>query len=762
MRIDPAKLCTVTAAFVILTCDHAMSQVSDSPSIGGLETVTVTARKRNENEQAVPIALTAISGSQLEDRNITQIQQLRFQAPSLSVTVGNPRITNFAIRGLGNNQAADGLSASVGLYMDGVYLDRQGMANFDLLDIDQVEVLRGPQGTLFGKNTTAGAVSFSTLAPEFKYQLDGTIKLGDYGFNQSQIRVTGPITDTLAFRISVYATNRNGYVDDIYDGRNLLSLHRQGARAQLLYRPGNDFSWRVIGEYGREKDSAGAAVLYSKGPSASPNPSFLAYDSWAGNLGINPVFNPVGLVNDQNGHQQQTELEYAATSLLEWRLGELTLNSITGWRYWSFEPHNDPDWTYADVLRDTGTTNRVRQFSQELRLTSPTNQALEYALGVYYFWRNLTGDTLLQYGSQYSAGLGAAGNPALNNGSSHLNANLSNNSYALFFQGTWHMDPQWNFTAGLRGTYELAEGTISRAAFSGGSGTPPPTVAPYSGSISTSNLTPSALATLDYHPDDNLMVYGTVSYSAKAGGFNPAVPSTVSGIVLPISTLKVNPERIVNFELGSKGELMDRRLKLNLSAYWAEVYDYQAATLMQFSTGALQLLLTNVGAVRSRGFEAETVFLPVDHFRLDASLAYNEASYRSFPNAPAVQGSSGFTQNLSGRPVVQSPKWGVSLGVSYDQNIATNMDGYARGEVGFKSGYFGYNDDSSYSHVGGATVADVRVGLTYRNFDVSAWVQNIGDARLFYNVLPVQTGSAGYAAFVAEPRTFGVTLRIST
>jgi iron complex outermembrane recepter protein len=737
----------------------AQSDVQVADNSGGLETIVVTARKRAENVQDVPIAVTAVSGADLEASGTSQIQQLQFQSPGLVVDTPNPRQTSFAIRGLGNNPAADGLSASVGLYIDGVYLDRPGMGNFDMMDLDHVEVLRGPQGTLFGKNTTAGAVSFTTKAPDFDFSAKGEVNLGDYGLNSYQVSVTGPISDTLAYRVTAYDTNRDGYLKDITTGQDLLSLHRQGMRGQLLWKPGENLSWRLIGEIGHENDSASSTVLYALGPSTSANPRFVPYTTWAANLGVPVLADPGALVSSQNGFQQQVERQYSATSLIDWNLGDLTIDSVTGWRRWSFVPHNDFDWSSADVIRNMGASDYDQQFSQELRVSSPLGGSFDYVAGGYYFWRGLKDDSIAHYGADYARGLGAFGTPSLNNGTTHTYGNLSNNSYALFGQGTWHFDPQWDLTIGARETYELAKGVITRTPFTGGTGTPPPTVAPYSGEISNANWTPSALATLSYKPWEEMLAYATLSYGAKAGGFNPTVPQTTTGVIQPIDTLKVRPEKAVDYELGIKDDLLDNRLILNLDAYWTDVFGYQANTTLPNVTGALQSVIANVGAVRSRGFEGELSALPFDGLRLNASLAYNDAIYRSFAAAPAVQGSLAPTQNLSGRPVVQSPKWTTNLSATYTQPVSDELAGYFSADLGFKSSYFGYIDDSPYSRVGGYAIVNLRAGATFDKYDLSVWVRNVGDAHYYYQVITAATGSGGYVAIPAESRMTGITLK---
>jgi iron complex outermembrane receptor protein len=729
---------------------------------GGIEQVTVTARFRKENQQDVPIALTALGGAQLDQLGTTQIQQLQFLAPNLEINVPNPRQTSFSIRGIGNNPAADGLSQSVGLYIDGVYLDRPGMAAFDLLDVAQIEVLRGPQGTLFGRNTTGGALSVTTAIPTFDFTAKAEASAGDYELQQYQATVSGPIADDLAFRVSGYDTFRGGYVKDAYTGGADEGLDRQGLRAQLLYQPTGALSWRLIFEAGHEDDTAGGAVLYSKGPSASANPKFVSYDQWAANLGITPVFDPNGLENDQNEQQRLIERQYAGTSILDWTVDGYTLTSITGYRHWSFRPQNDFDWTYADVIRNNGAADFEQQVSQELRLASPSGGEFDYVAGLYYLARYLDNHSYTDYGSQYAQGLGALGNPALDDGQTNTYGRISTFNYAAYAQGTWHIDPLWDLTVGGRETYELTQGSVERTAFAGGTGKPPVSVAPFSGAIKVGKATPSGLLTLSYKPVENYLLYATASYGAKAGGFNsPTVPQANTGAFLPMSTLVVKPEKAVNFEIGTKTSWFDDRLTANVDLYWTDIYGYQANTVHNLGSGGLQSVITNVGSVRSRGAEAELTARPLEGLELNASVGFTDAFYHSFTNAPAVQGSTATTQNLTGRPVLQAPRWTLSAGATYTTHLTDSIDGYLGADVGYKSSYFGYIDDSPYSLIKGFAVVNGRVGTVFADghYDLSAWIRNAADVHYVNLLYPAATGSGGYFGWPAEPRTFGVTLK---
>ncbi|WP_409457396.1 TonB-dependent receptor, partial [Pseudomonas sp.] len=247
----------------------AEEPVSTTPAVeqeAKLGTVTVNARRREETAQSVPTPISVLSSETLETQRIYRVQDLQQLVPSTNVAYVHARQSSISIRGLGNNPASDGLEGSVGIYLDNVYLGRPGMAVFDLLDVDQLEVLRGPQGTLFGKNTTAGVLNITTRKPTFHPEGSIQQSIGEDGYLQTQGSYSGPITETLAGRISAYHTEDDGYVKNIHNGDELNGGKRQGFRTQLLFKPSETFNLRWIGEYNEEDSNNGILSLYSTGP----------------------------------------------------------------------------------------------------------------------------------------------------------------------------------------------------------------------------------------------------------------------------------------------------------------------------------------------------------------------------------------------------------------------------------------------------------------------------------------------------------------
>jgi iron complex outermembrane receptor protein len=301
--------------------------------------------------------------------------------------------------------------------------------------------------------------------------------------------------------------------------------------------------------------------------------------------------------------------------------------------------------------------------------------------------------------------------------------------------------------------------SITRSAFAGGSGPPPPNLVAYNGNISTHEWTPSALLSLDYDVGNSVLIYGISSYGAKAGGFNPTVPSFGNGTFQPVETLKVKPERTIDFELGVKSELLDDHVILNLNGYWDLIIDYQTSAVQIIANSERKVIVSNVGSVGSQGIEADLTARILPGIQFTSSLSYNDAHYVRFINGPPVEGSTALTQDLSHHPLPLAPAWAFFAGMRYTRSLALGISGFIEGELALKSGYYGYIDDSVYSRVSGTSIEDLQLGLTIDYADIALWVKNISDERTFAPVFPAATGAGGYLAFPGDSRTFGLTLR---
>jgi len=414
---------TVTSAF---SAENTQSQPPiESVSNDQLESVVVSARRREEDVQSVPIPIAVLSGDALEHSGQFRLEELNQHLPSTNVQFGNPRQTSIAVRGLGNNPANDALESSTGVYLDNVYLGRPGMANLDLIDIDQVALLRGPQGTLFGKNTTAGVLNVQTRLPTFTPEFNVETSAGEDGYYQVRGAASGAlIGDTLAGRISVARSHKDGFIDDIYDGRKLNGYDRDGVRGQLLYKPTDTFSLRVIGDFNREDSDCCASVLYNPGPNNGA--VYLgAMERIGASVVVDPNLSKVTLDAPQNMSVNQGGGSVEAN----WELGDYTLTSISAYRSWRFIPTNDADGTNLDAITNAGQAVDDQQWSQELRLASPGDGAVNYVVGLYYFNQDQSNETYTYYGSDAGK---YTGRPAFDNATSKVSQRLGTDSIAAF------------------------------------------------------------------------------------------------------------------------------------------------------------------------------------------------------------------------------------------------------------------------------------------------------------------------------------------
>ncbi|MHC6227968.1 TonB-dependent receptor [Pseudomonas sp. X10] len=742
--------------------DEVVSAAPAAEQEAKLGTVTVNARRREETSQSVPTPISVLNSETLETQRIYRVQDLQQLVPSTNVAYVHARQSSISIRGLGNNPASDGLEGSVGVYLDNVYLGRPGMAVFDLLDVEQLEVLRGPQGTLFGKNTTAGVLNITTRKPTFHTEGSIQSSLGEDGYWQTQGSFSGPLTDTLAGRISAYRTEDDGYVKNVYNGDDLNGGKRQGFRTQLLFQPSDTFNLRWIGEYNEEDSNNGILSLYSTGPTIN---GVNRYESLAAAAGATLVSGKDRKVNF-DADQQVTVFQGGTSVEANWTLpNDFTLTSITAYRWWDFTPRND-DGLNVPASYNAGVSVRDKQYSQEIRLASPTGGAFDYVLGAYYFKQDLDNHSFNYYGPQADI-WNATPDGALANVASLGDGHIETDSYALFAQGTWHVTDKLDFTAGIRGTYEEKSAWVERDAPVGGAPVSGAAAAARegragaydSGDLNQYSFSPSGLLSLSYRFNPNVLGYASLSHGEKSGGINLTVGAAPR---LGTDSLLVGTERINNAELGVKSTLLDNRLLLNANLFWAEVHGYQANVYDQVNRVQY---LANAGSVRSRGLEFEATALPVRGLTLNFNGSWNDVRYTDYDDAPCPPEVSlanpAATCDLSGHQVVGASKYIANLNAQYKWQLTDRVEPYVTASYAFRSRAVGTIDDSDYGQIPSYALVNLSGGVRLDQgdgvLDLSLWVKNAGDKTYFTSLW--NSANGGYAGVLGTPRTVGATAR---
>ena len=744
--------------------------------------IIVSARRRDESAQDVPIALSVVGSETLEatgNYTLAQVQQI---VPSLQVFSFNPRNTNINIRGLGSNVSLtnDGLENGVGFYVDGVYYGRVGQTQFDLVDLAQIEVLRGPQGTLFGKNTTSGAINITSRRPSFDPEFAGEASVGNYGYYQLRASASGGLVDELvAVRLSGAVTGRRGFLYNTVQKARAQDYSNWSVRGQLLITPTPDFEVRIIGDFSRQKQNHVLNVFadyfgtYANG-AAIPN-NFAERAARFPEYAF-PAIVPFARLGEADGHYQSNMDGYGVSAEVDWDVGPAKLTSITSYRGWKWNPANDGDSTALPVVTLAEQSNRQRQFSQEFRLASDSDGPLDYVVGAYYFWQIIRGYGKTGYGSAAPAWFipavpAAAAQAALVGFEAHSTSDPSTKSLAFFGQLDWKINDRLSLTTGLRYTRERKAGSFHQFWAAGiDPETLPDTLAAAviairgnfnpvtSRSTSFADNSLSGLVTLAWKVTDDALIYASYARGNKSGGLNLTnLPADVE--------LDVAPETVDNYEIGVKSQLWGRAITLNAAAYWTRIRDYQTAIFERVSDSISRQYIANIPGVRSRGFEADLSVAPAERASFYASLAYADTEYLSYPNAPQApeRQNEGGLQDLTGEKLPGVPKFTYTVGGDISALLGRlggrDLAVYGHADYSHRSSFNTSSSNSAYADVPAFGIANARIGLRTEDglLDLSLWARNLFDKKYFQTLSPGATGLV--TALIGEPRTLGLTLR---
>jgi iron complex outermembrane receptor protein len=648
-----------------------------------LDEITVTARRREENLQTVPIAVSVVQGDVLDSAGTVNTQSLAQLVPSLYYNSANPRNTAYTIRGLGSNTlsvsaANDGIEPGVGFYVDGVYHGRPATAAFDFTDIERIEVLRGPQGTLFGKNTTGGAISIVSRAPTFAPEMNAEVSYGDSQFMQAKTSVSGGLTEHVAARLSAQVTKRDGFVTNVATGRKVNNQNNIALRGQLLFEPSDDLRLRLIADvsdldadcctqsYLRVGTSLrGAARQFAGLAAALPQHGFPAY--------VPPSTNVFDRLTDIDAPLHVNTQDGGVSLNADWNLGAATLTSITAWRYWDWDVANDRDYIGVPIQLVQRIPSRQNQYSEEVRVASNGGGPLDYVAGLYFYTQTINGNPTSVYGPAAAYWListttfAAADRPDnLADGyGQYGDSHFTMKSYAAFGELNYHITSQLTGTLGLRYTYEDKKGDYSTYVKGGlpFSTLPDPVTCttitnttvlngrdnaklslfrPQCYSVKDSGGNVSGRANLAWQFTDEVMSYFTYARGYKAGGFNMSglqlTGGTGAGANQPaLNTALIGDEKNNTFELGLKSTLLGGRATANLAAYKTIVNNFQAniATPVTANNAApLRTFPANIPEVQVQGVEADVAAQLFAGFRARASLAYSDGKYTDYPAGP--------------------------------------------------------------------------------------------------------------------------------
>lgn len=783
--------CLLAGLPVTAFADEAAGSEGASAADG---TIIVTARRRAEDVQEVPAAITVVGGDTLERTYTVNLNQVTQLVPTLNYSSPNPRNTAFTIRGLGSSvvaisQANDGLEPGVGFYVDQVYHARPATAAFDFTDIDQIEVLRGPQGTVFGKNTTAGAIHITSKKPSFTFGAEGEVSYGEQNFLQAKAAITGPIVPgLLAFRLSGAITRRDGVLTNVRTGSLQNNLHNDAIRGQLLFTPAENFSLRVIGDWSNFKNECCTQVFVRVAPTLKPAAQQYAQLA-AGAPGgpyTPPSTNPYDRLVDIDAPLGVDTNEGGVSGIADWNLGPATVTSVTAWRFWNWDAANDRDYTGLPIQITQHIPSRQDQFSQELRIASNAPGKLEYVAGLYYFHQKIVGHPISIYGPLATYWLlpasGTRTSALLNGYQTDGFTDFRTSSYAVFGEVTWRPLPRLAITGGIRYTYEEKDGFYNVRTF-GGQATAVGSALyndqqsilraqTYEAHIGDGSA--SGRVNVAYDVTDDVMAYASYARGQKSGGINmsglPVYPAGVPGHANgdPIlDTVSVRPEKNTTWEVGLKTRLFDRAVSFNINAFYTEVRDFQANVVDNAAVIALRSYLANIPRVTVKGIEFDAAARIGSHFTLRASGAFSDGKYADYANGPCpieLTGSSTTSCNLTGKAMPGLPRWAGTIGGEYTAPISSsgflNGEAFLRADATAKTKIFGDATGSAYTVIDGYTVVNASLGFrAAAGWEVAVFARNLFNTDYLQNVT-VQAGNSGLIVGTpSDPRTIGITLR---
>ena len=745
--------------------------------------ILVTARRRVEDVQAVPAAISVVDGDLIERSYTVNTAQLSLLVPSLNYSSANPRNTASTIRGLGSSvvavsQANDGLEPGVGFYVDQVYQARPATAAFDFVDIDRIEIMRGPQGTLFGKNATAGAIHIITRAPSFDWQTQGEVSYGEDNFFQARAAISGPIiADRLAFRVSGLTTRRDGVLQNVTTGRDQNNLNNQAVRGQLLLQASDALSLKLTADW-RNFDSECCTQVYLR-VGTSLRPAARQFPALAAGIGYTPPsFDAYDRLTDIDARLAVDTNEGGVSLVAEWDLGHATITSVTAWRFWNWNAANDRDYTSLKIQLQQGIPSQQDQISQELRMASNGDGALGYVWGLYFFRQVITGRPISIYGPIAAYWLigPTTGSPPVAVPANLLDGygqdgatRFAADSYAAFGEVNWKATNRLTLTGGLRYTIENKVGSYSTFVFGG-----LPTTVPAMVNAKLSVLRPQTYDARDdsgdlsgrgnasYQLADGAFAYASYARGFKSGGIN------MSGLPLNaqnqpvLATAVVRPERNTAWEVGVKTDVFDRRLRVNLAAYHTEVRDFQATLVDSTQTVALRGYLSNIPRVTVKGFEADAVAAPFAGLQLRASVAYADGRYADYPKGPCpleLQGTATTACDLTGGRLSGLPRWSTTLGGDYALPLGPAGELFVHADSSWRSSQFGDPTLSKFTLIDGFNVTNAAIGFhAAQGWTVTLFARNLFNSNYIQN-LTTQAGSSGLILGApSDPRVIGATL----
>nr|WP_315174098.1 TonB-dependent receptor [uncultured Flavobacterium sp.] len=744
-----------------------------------LSEVVVTSRRRIEKAQDIPIAISVVTGKQAEQAGAFNVNRLKELVPSVQLYSSNPRNTGINIRGLGSpfGLTNDGIDPGVGFYVDGVYFSRPAATTLDFIDVDRIEVLRGPQGSLFGKNTTSGAFNITSRKPSFTSSADFEVSYGNYQFIQAKASITGALSSKIAGRISFSGTQRDGLIENVVTGRPTNTLNNQGIRGQLLYTPSERTNILFAADITLQRPNGYAQVVAGVAP--TKRAAYRQLNAIIADLNYQlPSLNAFDRKIDHDTPWRSGQDLGGASLNIDTKIGNGTLTSTTAWRFWNWDPSNDRDFTGLQVLALSQNPARHTQLTQEVRYAGQVTSSLSGVVGLFFIDQEVkvrgneeSGTAQWRFAQSTTSPLWRT--PGLFEGYGiRTNSNVRSTSAAVFTQLDWAITEKLHVLPGLRYNYDKKAADYDRKTYGGLQTTDPALLAlkrlvytDQSFTSSTDDTDFSGNLTVNYKVSDKINAYATYAKSYKPVGVNVAgLPTIADQPALDLAVIK--PESVNHYELGIKTSPIKNSV-LNLTFFTTEIKDFQT-NVQAAELGVNRGYLANADKVRVKGIELDASFLLNKHFSFNAAATYSDGKYVKFTNAPLPLEETGAAvsfKDVSGTDLPGVSKWAGSLGGEYTKNAKffgsigkffIALDSFARSEFSSSP------SASKYLVVPGYAIFNGRLGFRVADgLSAHIWGRNLFNKDYYEQLLPAGGNSGHYAAVLGDQRTYGVTLKYS-
>ncbi len=746
MTIQPSHRGGLVAAAVAAAFGASLPAAAQETGARAIEQITVTARRVEETLQDVPLAVSAFSADDLARLQADSLDGLQGAVPNLNLVQGRGSASsaNIFIRGIGQPDALQTFDPGVGVYVDDVYISRIQGALFNLHDVERVEVLRGPQGTLYGKNTIAGAVKIVTRRPTEETEFDAEVGIGRYSARNGRVFLAGGLTDTLFASFSGLVSERDGTVTDSATGAEYNDIDTRAGRIALRWVPTDTLEARLSVDATRERNAL------NLGRARAP---LISVDLATG--GIVPRFVPEEGSWDRTARSQLPndpgqELDHWGTSLsVDWDIDDaLTAKSITSWRRLETDFFIDIDATELE-LGDVFVGVRQEQMSQEFQLAWDAGGRFNGVAGIYAL-KERVGSEQFAFADDFLlfGGIPLDFLRTINDFQETL-------SYAAFGQGTWQLDERWSATVGLRYTYEEKDYFRTTSVFSQAGPFLESTFA-FDIDDTWSAFTPSF--TLDYRAADDVLLYATVARGFKSGGFNGRANA-------PTDVSVFDPEFVWTWEAGVKSELADGRVRLNAAAFYSDYKDFQARVSEVANPDDpvpnFGFPVINAGELEIWGAELEAAWVPVDGLTLATQIGYLNADYKEFNAAEAGPDGSVVIIDRSGDETPFSPEWTMRFAGSYAFDLGANGMLTVGADTAYRSKMWLSVDNRDVLTQSGYWLSNAFVTWSSPDtrWSVTGGLKNLTDRE--YKVDAQEFSAVGniQTAYYGDPRTWSLSLR---